>query len=166
MRLKQYITEQRNIRVFIKKPTQCTPQEKETFLELVLSGDQNDPSYVKNTFPHLHWVGILYEDMEIRAVSSLKLGRNFEVFEMAGVGDMAKDYPFEVGFSYTSPTSRGRGFNKMLKKELFSKVGNKGIFCTVRVTNKASLAINKSLGFRPVGEPYEGLVVPVQLMVL
>jgi hypothetical protein len=33
------------------------------------------------------------------------------------------------------------------------------------VNNKASLAVNKKLGFANVGKPYRGIVTDVQLMV-
>ena len=160
----KYITES-TVKILIKKPSDCTPKEKETFISLVVSGDQNAPARVKNSFNHLIWVGLLYEGDEIKAVSSLKEG-NFEPFEMAGVENEIDNYPYEVGFSFTDPSSRGKGYNGQLKKKLFDKVNNKGIYATVRVNNKESLAVNKKLGFKPLGQPYEGLVTDVQLMVL
>ena len=166
MRLKRYIVEQANVKIFIKKPSDCTSEEKRSFVDLVVSGDQNVPSHVRNSFNKLVWVGLLYEGDEIKAVSSLKKGNNVNIFDKAGVEEMASDYPYEVGFSFTSPSSRGKGYNTKLKKELFAKVGSKGIFATIRVTNKESMAVNKKLGFKPLGEPYAGIVTDVQLMVL
>jgi RimJ/RimL family protein N-acetyltransferase len=160
----KYISES-TIKILVKKPSDCSPEEKETFISLVLSGNQNTPSHVKNSFKHLIWIALLYEGDVIRAVSSLKEG-NFEPFEKAGVEDEADNYPYEVGFSFTDPNSRGKGYNKQLKKKLFDKVNNKGIYATIRVTNKESMAVNKKLGFKPLGQPYEGLVTDVQLWVL
>lgn len=160
----KYITES-TVKILIKRPSDCTPKEKETFISLVLSGKQNTPSHVKNSFDDLIWVALLYDGNEIKAVSSLKEG-SFEPFEMAGVEDEADNYPYEVGFSFTDPSSRGKGFNKMLKKRLFDKVTDGGIYATIRVNNKESMAVNKKLGFKPLGQPYRGIVTDVQLMVL
>ena len=167
MRLLDYIIEKdENVRVVIKKPSECTPDEKKKFLELVLTGGQNVASYVKASFRKLVWIGLLYEGEEIKAVSSIKTGRSELIFDAAGAEEDADDYPYEVGFSYTSESSRGMGYNQKLKKELFKKVGNKGIYATIRVNNKESAAVNIKLGFRKAGEPYEGVEVPVQLWVL
>lgn len=91
---------------------------------------------------------------------------DFAPFDKAGVEDEADNYPYEVGFSFTDPSSRGKGYNKILKKKLFDKVSNKGIYATIRVTNKESMAVNTKLGFEPLGQPYKGIVTDVQLMVL
>lgn len=164
LRLNRYITES-TVKIFIKKPNDCSKEEKQSFIDLVVSGDQNTPSHVRNSFKRLIWVGLLYEDDEIKAVSSLKQG-NFEPFDKAGVEEEADNYPYEVGFSFTDPSSRGKGYNKLLKKKLFDKVGNKGIYATIRVTNKESMIVNTKLGFEPLGQPYKGIVTNVQLMVL
>lgn len=165
MRLTHYLNEQNNINTFIKKPKECTPEEKKSFIDLVTSGNQNTPAHVRSSFNKLVWVGLLYEDGIIRAVSSLKKG-NPDIFERAQSEDDPDDYPYEVGFSFTDPDSRGKGFNKTLKKELFDKVGNKGIYATIRVTNKESIVVNTKLGFRKSGIPYKGIVTDVQLWVL
>jgi RimJ/RimL family protein N-acetyltransferase len=165
MRLSNFVFEQNmGVRIVIQRPYQCSKEEKDTFINLVLSGKQNTEMHVVSSFDNLVWVGILYEDGIIRAVSSLKDGDE-ELFYRAGVPDLADDYPYEVGFSFTDPTSRGKGFNTKLKKALFAKVGNRGIYATIRVNNTASLAVNKKLGFKNVGTPYRGLVTDVQLMV-
>ena len=78
---------------------------------------------------------------------------------------MAKDYPYEIGFSFTSTDSRGKGYIHKLEKKLISKVSG-GIFCTIRVNNEASLAVHKKLGFEQVGKPYKGIVTDVLLLVL
>jgi RimJ/RimL family protein N-acetyltransferase len=165
MRFQNYITEQSNIKVFIKKPSDCSKEEKRNFIELVVSGNQNTPSHVRNSFNKLVWVGLLYEDDEIKAVSSLKKG-DPDIFDRAESEEDPKDYPYEVGFSFTDHNSRGKGFNKILKKELFDKVGNRGIYATIRVTNKESMAVNTKIGFRPVGKPWKGIATDVQLWVL
>jgi RimJ/RimL family protein N-acetyltransferase len=165
MRLSNFVFEQNvGVRIVIQRPYQCSKEDKTTFINLVLSGKQNTESHVISSFDDLVWVGILYEDNVIRAVSSLKHGDE-ELFDRAGVPELADHYPYEVGFSFTDPTSRGKGFNTKLKKALFAKVGNRGIYATIRVNNKASLAVNKKLGFANVGKPYRGIVTDVQLMV-
>jgi RimJ/RimL family protein N-acetyltransferase len=88
-----------------------------------------------------------------------------EIFDRAGVPELSDDYPYEVGFSFTDPSSRGKGYNTKLKKALFAKVHNRGIYATIRVNNVASITVNKKLGFKTVGEPYSGIVTDVQLMV-
>lgn len=160
-----YIFEQQTVRVYIKKPEQCTSKEKETFINLVISGNQNTVEHVKYSFDDLVWVGLLYDNGEIKAVSSLKEGDS-SPFYRAGMEDIADEYPYEVGFSYTDPSSRGKGYNTTLKKKLFAKVGNRGIYATIRVNNKESMSVNKKLGFVPMGKPYKGIVTDVQLMTL
>lgn len=165
MRLQNFVFEQNvGVHIVIQRPYQCSKEEKDTFINLVLSGKQNTEMHVVSSFDNLIWVGILYENGVIRAVSSLKEGDE-EIFERANVPELADDYPYEVGFSFTDPTSRGKGFNTKLKKALFSKVGNRGIYATIRVNNHASIAVNKKLGFKSVGIPYQGIVTDVQLMV-
>ncbi len=165
MRLFKYVNEQNDtVSIQIKKPSECTKEEKKTFISLVISGNQNAQEHVRKTFPKLVWVGLLYEGTEIKAVSSIKKGLS-GVFERAGVSEIAKDYPYEVGFSFTSTDSRGKGYNVKLEKKLFSKISG-GIFCTIRVNNEASLAVHKKLGFKPVGKPYKGIVTDVLLLVL
>lgn len=165
MRYIDYIINESMIKTFIKRPYECTSSQKKTFIDLVLSGNQNTVAHVKDSFDDLVWVGLLFENSEIKAVSSLKKGDS-KPFSRAGVEEIAYEYPYEVGFSYTSPSSRGSGFNTTLKKRLFEKVGNRGIYCTVRVDNKASIAVNKKLGFVPVGDTYRGIVTDVQLFIL
>jgi len=165
LRLQQYITEQSNVKIVIQKPSECSLEDRQKFIDLVVSGDQNTPAHVKNSFKELIWVGFLFEGSAIKAVTSLKEG-DFDIFRKAGVEDYADDYPYEVGFSFTDPSSRGKGYNTLLKKKLFVKVNNQGIYATIRVTNKASLIVNKKLGFVPLGTPYKGIVTDVQLMVL
>jgi RimJ/RimL family protein N-acetyltransferase len=167
MRLINYIIESdNNLEVFIKKPSECTPEERKRFLDLVNSGGQNVASYVKASFKKLVWVGFLYVGEEIKAVTSIKTGRNEMIFDAADAEEDFNDYPYEIGFSYTSEDSRGLGYNTILKKAIFKKVGNKGIYATIRVNNTASAIVNQRLGFRKAGVPYEGVDVPVQLWVL
>lgn len=151
-------------KVLIKKPKDCTDVEKNRFIELVISGGQNVESHVRNSFDKLIWVGLLYSGDEIVSVSSLKRG-NSKPFERAGVEGESKNYLYEVGFSYTDKDSRGLGYNKLLKVALFKKIGNKGVYCTIRTTNKASILVNSKLGFKPLGKTYQGIVDPIQLMV-
>lgn len=165
MRYFDYIFESQSVKVFIKRPEQCTEKEKKTFIDLVISGKQNTESHVRNSFDELIWVGLLYDGDEIKAVSSLKDGDE-SVFNRAGVEDVADEYPYEVGFSFTDPNSRGKGYNTILKKKLFAKVGNRGIYSTIRINNTASIAVNKKLGFVPMGKPYRGIVTDVQLFVM
>lgn len=165
MKFKTYINEQNNIKILIVKPSQCTKEEKETFINLVTSGGQNVVSHVKSSFKKLIWVGLLYEDGDIKAVSSLK-PQNKEIFINANVEDEMNKYPYEIGFSFTDPDSRGKGFNKKLKEKLFGKVGNKGIYATIRIDNKASISVNTKLGFKKLGKPWKGIVTDVQLWVL
>jgi RimJ/RimL family protein N-acetyltransferase len=165
MKFIQYLIEQSNVKIFIKKPSECSKEEKNAFIDLVVSGEQNTPDKVRSSFNKLVWVGLLYEGDEIMAVSSLKK-QNKNIFNLADVPEETKNYPYEVGFSFTSPLSRGKGYNRMLKKELFSKVGNKGIYATIRVNNKESMAVNAKLGFRKLGTPWTGIVTDVQLWVL
>lgn len=160
--LEKYLNE---VKVVIKKPSECTKSEKDDFISLVLSGGQNNPNYVKNSFSELVWVGLLYVGNEVKSVSAIKHGRNIDIFKKAGVKSEANKYPYEVGFSYTDEDSRGMGYNKRLKVELFNKIGSKGIYCTIRTNNTESMIVNKKLGFEPLGIPYMGIVTTVQLMV-
>ena len=164
MRLNQFINET-TVNIVIKKPNQFTKEEKKVFIDLVLSGNQNTPSHVKNTFPKLVWVALLYEGNEIKAVSSLKKGKT-DAFENAGVPELADKYPYEIGFSYTSEDSRGKGYNSLIKKKLFNKVSGSGIFGTIRITNKASIIANTKLGFKVVGGSWQGIVTKLKLYVL
>ena len=163
MRLNTYLTES-TTNVIIKKPNQCTKEEKITFVDLVISGNQNREEHVLKTFRSLVYVGFLYENDEIMAVSSIKKGRTIS-FEKAGVPDEAENYPYEVGFSFTSPKSRGKGYNTILKKKMFSKIKGYGVYATIRIDNKASLSVNKKFGFTELGEPYQGIVTDVKLLV-
>lgn len=166
MRLEDYISE--SVDIIVKKPADCTPEERKKFVDLVVSGGQNISSYVRSAFRNLVWVGFAYVDGEIKAVSSIKKGFVDDTFEAAGVEEVADDFSYEMGFSFTEEGSRKLGYSNQIKKELLKRVGNKGVYSTVRTNNKASIIAIKKLGFEPLGEPYQGLLgdYTVQLMVL
>ena len=163
MRYQAFLNEENNNGIVIKKPLECTEDELDIFYDMVIDADQSYPSEgdLKGKGVYL---GFYYKDDEVIAISAIKKPyRSKTVFEMAP--EEAKNYKYEMGWSYTLPEHQSKGIMHQLNTTLLNKVKGSGVFSTVRIDNKFSIKGLEKLGFTMLGPKIDGMVTNLYLMV-
>lgn len=138
-----------------------TPQElnvnlKQQVIDLVAQGGEVASNFISTGINRAKLLGIAVDQDRVVAVTAVKQPlteyRN-KVFAAAGVADLADQYPYESGYSYTDSEYRTSGVSARLHREVFRRV-NQPMFATVRSDNRVALLGLQRLGFAAIGQPY------------
>lgn len=71
--------------------------------------------------------------------------------------DLAEEiFPYELGYIYLRPEMRGKGRSRCLVAHALDHADGAGVFATARVDNIAMVRTLERMGFRSVGEDYNG----------
>lgn len=76
------------------------------------------------------------------------------VSSASGAPLSAAEFPYELGWVYVSPESRGKGLSLLLSQAALAQSNGAGVFATSRVDNIAMHRSLAKIGFVLVGKPY------------
>jgi GNAT superfamily N-acetyltransferase len=145
-----------NIAIKIATPQELDVNLKQQVIDLVAQGGEVANNFISTGINRAKLLGIAVDQDRVVAVTAVKQPlteyRN-KVFAAAGVADLADQYPYESGYSYTDPEYRPSGVSARLHREVFRRV-NQPMFATVRSDNRVALLGLQRLGFAAIGQPY------------
>lgn len=140
----------------IKKPTDCSKEELESFKKLVLEGGQVAANGLEKRIKNCKYLGLYYVDNELVGVSAIKK-KDKEVVKRAlcKAQIITTDVPtLELGYSYTKPDFRRQGINKKINDGLLELVDGEKIYATTDNDIMRKYLSNK--GFKKVGKSFKG----------
>jgi len=145
--------------IVIKKPSECTRKEIESFIEMVRTGGQVKKPGMEWRVRRAHLLAFYYEKNTLAGILGVKqFIKTYKktIFRKAGVPEEAGKYNLEMGWAFTLPEYRGRGIFSSLKKKLISAVGHENLYSTTSINNLPVQKSMKKFGFVKLGKPYAG----------
>ncbi|MCK4912142.1 MAG: N-acetyltransferase [Candidatus Omnitrophica bacterium] len=142
--------------IIVKSPKECSKEEINEFIKLVSEGGEVDIRGLEERVQRARNLFFL-KNPHLVAISAIK--RFYQqyknsIFEKAGCSDIANDYKFEMGWMYTKPISRRKGFSRDLLEVMLNQL--KGISCYTIVGSENHIMQHmlESHGFNKVGKEY------------
>lgn len=143
--------------ITIKKPGECSETELEDFASLVLAGGEVTADGLKARIKKAEALIFLAQDNCLKGIAAVKKpGENYKngVFQKARATVEASAFPFELGWVFVLPSSRGAGFSHKLVKAALTATCGQGIFATSRSDNAPMHKVLVGHGFSCHGEAY------------
>ncbi len=140
-----------------KKPSECSESELEDFASLILAGGEVTEHGLKARIKKAEALIFLIQDNCLKGIAAVKNPEeNYKngVFQKARATVQGSVFPFELGWVFVLPSSRGVGFSHKLVKAALTATCGQGIFATSRSDNAAMHKVLKAHGFSCHGEAY------------
>jgi predicted GNAT family N-acyltransferase len=142
----------------IKKPSECSENELDSFENLIKKGGEVAVAGLRNRIRKAQWLIFLFEDDKILAgIAALKepnIGYKKKVFKKAESHENPDEFIFEVGWIYVEKQFRERKYSRLLLEEALKAAGNKNVYATTRENNEAMKRTNLRYGLEQSGHPY------------
>lgn len=135
----------------------CDEQLLQDFCALVGQGDQVTMDGLPERLRKARSLAFCQIDGEMVAVTGLKMpaiAHKLKLFAMAGVPHLAPRSRYELGWSFTTPSQRGRGLSQQLARSVLEQAPGESSYATVRQDNAAMKHVLAKLGFVAVGRPF------------
>lgn len=153
MRANEFLTENKVVAV---RPSSLSPQQLDAIGNFISQGGEVSAPNALAGVKRAELLGYATNEQgNIIAVSVLKTpldSYKTKVFTAAGYPNLAQQYQYEKGYSYTDPNYRRQGLNSSIWAKL-SQHGGK-LFATTRSDNIASKNNLSAQGFTQLGEPW------------
>ena len=146
-----------NISFTIKSPSECSEDEIEKFIIFVSDGGEVTARGLKDRLMNAFYLAFIYEEDRLIGTAALKipdLSYRRRIESSSNVSLTEKHYPYELGWIYLTPNSRGNGYSYLLVSELLKVTKNIGVFATSRIDNVAMHKTLIKLGFIEAGKEY------------
>ena len=143
--------------VTIKRPGECSAAELQDFAALVLAGGEVTSVGLDERVRKAENLVFLTQDGCLKGIAAVKnpaSGYRSGVFQKAQASVQAKDYPFELGWVFVIPSSRGAGLSHKLVQAALSAVSGQGVFATSRSDNAHMHRVLTAHGFSRHGNAY------------
>lgn len=143
--------------VSIKKPGECTAEELQGFVAFVLAGGEVMTAELNERVRKAEFLVFLSQDGCLKGIAAVKKpapGHRIRVFQKAHASRQDTAFPFELGWVFVLPSSRGAGFSHKLVNASLSTISGQGIFATSRTDNRAMHRVLKAHGLFSVGQPF------------
>ena len=154
MRTSEFITENTNIIAI--RPNQLSSQQLTTIGNFIAQGGEVSANNALAGVQRAQLIGYATNDEgKIIAVSALKTPLDSyknKVFTAAGLPNLARQYQYEKGYSYTDPMYRRQGLNRAIWEKLADS-GSR-LFATTRSDNLASKNNLVAQGFSQLGRSW------------
>lgn len=140
-----------------KRPTQCLPEELESFVTLVRIGGEVEANGLVERVRRAHSLIYLIEEHQLIGIAALKhpdAHYALSVFHKAGSKVNATEYALELGWLYISPSGRGRKLSHLLVQEAIRQANGSGIFATSRADNTPMHKALAAAAFTRQGNEY------------
>lgn len=147
----------KNLRIVIKKPSDCSPEELQSFESLVRLSGQVWTDGLMDRIKSCVLLGFCYKDSELVSISAIK-SKNAE-YVRKQIFKTTSDYSgiissLELGYCFTAEQHRGSGYNSKLNDALLERLNGESVFATTG--NLAMQHYFESRGFDKIGKPYPG----------
>lgn len=143
--------------ITVKKPSECTDAELQDFMSLVLAGGEIVAQGLEARINKAEALIFLSHDNCLKGIAAVKNPEtNYKngVFQKACATAQASAFPFELGWVFVLPSSRGAGRSHKLLKAALSTTYGHGIFATSRSDNAPMHKVLKAHDFSCHGEAY------------
>jgi ribosomal protein S18 acetylase RimI-like enzyme len=147
-----------SLRLVVKPPRRCNAKELAAFSQLVRKGGEVNVLFLKEGLRRAYSLGFCYAGARLVGVAALKhsdLGHQNDVFQRAGVPNLAAQYQQEIGYVCVDEDFRRQGICSRLVQELLGKADDV-VFASARVRNMKMISILRGFGFRPLGHRFIG----------
>jgi len=142
----------------VKKPSECTDEELDSFCSFVREGGQVMLQGLKGRVTKAVALAFVFVNGGLAAVGAIKRpgeGYRSSTFKKAGVTEDPTDFAVELGWVFVSEEHRGKKLSRVPVEALFPVVGTQNCFATSDVKRIGMHKTLKRYGFSKVGKPYE-----------
>jgi len=143
--------------LIVKFPGDCSNDEIEAFVALVREGGEVSMQGLPERVCRSIALVFARVDSFMIGVAALKrpqLSYRRRVSTGSGAQLPTEEFPYELGWVYVAPESRGKGLSLSLSQAALSKSEGAGVFATSRTDNIAMHRSLAKLGFVSVGNPF------------
>lgn len=143
--------------ITVKKPSECSGKELQNFSALVLAGDEVTAVGLDTRIKKAEALVFLAQDGCLKGIAAIKNPeKNYknDVFKKAQATIQANEFPFELGWVFVLPSSRGAHFSHKLVQAAVAATGGRGIFATSRSDNARIHKVLNDHGLSCHGRPY------------
>lgn len=143
--------------ITVKKPSECSETELQDFAALVLAGGEVTTNGLNERIKKAEALVFLAQEGCLKGIAAVKNPEeNYKnsVFKEAGATVMASEFPFELGWVFVLPSSRGAGFSHRLVEAALAATNGRSIFATTRSDNTPIRKILGARGFSRHGNEY------------
>jgi predicted GNAT family N-acyltransferase len=141
----------------IKKTKDCSLTEINNFFELAKKAEQVDENGLLNRINNSELLGFCYSNEQLVGISAIKNpNENYKkrIFRKASIEEEAKNFRFELGYSYTEEEFRGKRISFNINRKLVDKILSDNIYATT--ANQGMIKILSKIGFHKIGKSYKG----------
>jgi len=145
------------MKIFVKRPEDCSKEELDKFHDLLLSGGQVLPDGLRERIRQCKFLGLCYINNEIVGVSAIKQPDELKTKRILKKAKIEKtNIPkLELGYSVTTEEFRRQGINQSMNNRLLDKLeSNANIYATTN--NDTMRKYLSSRGFKKLGDSFEG----------
>ena len=124
--------------ITVKRPSDCSATELQDFAALVLAGGEVTAVGLDARIRKAEALVFLAQDGCLKGIAAVKNPeQNYKngVFQEAQASVQANEFPFELGWVFVLPSSRGAGFSHKLVQAALAATGGRAIFATSRSDN-------------------------------
>jgi GNAT superfamily N-acetyltransferase len=143
--------------IVAKKPTECLETELKDFAALILVGGEVTAVGLEARIKKAEALLFLVQDSCLKGIAAVKnpeKGYRQGVFQKAQATIEASEFPFELGWVYVLPSSRGSGFSHKLVEAALSVTNGQAVFATSRADNELMHKVLKAHSFSCHGKTY------------
>jgi hypothetical protein len=147
----------RVVKILTKAPADCGNLEIGVFIAAVRAAEEVSMQGLVERIRNSAALAFAYEDGALAGVSALKRPQasyRRRIGTASGVALPEQAFPFELGWVYVLPDSRGKRLSLALCKAVLSESEGSGVFATSRLDNEPMHKSLFEVGFRQRGKPY------------
>ena len=148
----------KGIKVIVTKtPSECLASELQDFAALVLAGGEVTADGLEARIKNAEALLFLQHDGCLKGIAAVKNPENSYkegVFKKADAIEKAGQFPFELGWVFVLPSSRGAGFSHKLVEAALAVTQGRAIFSTSRTDNTPMHKVLEKHGFSCHGKAY------------
>ena len=140
-----------------KTPAEATAFELADFAAFVRAGGEVASDGLEQRIRLAEVLFFVHDEKCLVGIAALKRPEfpyRSRIFEKAKATRHATPFPFELGWVFVLPSSRGRRLSYKLTAAAVAHSAGRGVFATSRTDNPAMHASLLAAGFERHGEPY------------
>ncbi|MDH0647537.1 GNAT family N-acetyltransferase [Pseudomonas sp. GD03858] len=144
--------------ITIKEPPNCSPSEIIDFIELVKQSGEVAITGLHQRVTSANKLAFMHAGEKLISVAALKNPTKTYRSKISAASKFLLPqpiYPYELGWVFVTPSSRGKGYAFSIAKAVISAANMSGVFATSRLENQPMHHILKKLGFAPSGTIYQ-----------
>jgi len=143
--------------LIVKSPENCSNTEIDAFIAFVLDGGEVSIQGLAERIRSAKTLVFARVDDSVVGVAALKqplASYRRRVSSGSGVPILTATFPYELGWVYVSPESRGKGLSLLLSQAALAHNKGAGMFATSRTDNIRMHSTLAKLGFVAAGNPF------------